>query len=69
VSAAPPVEVAPGIHRLSVPLPFPPREVAAWVIDGPAGHVLVDTGIDTPVARDALRAGAGHIGVTPESLG
>jgi glyoxylase-like metal-dependent hydrolase (beta-lactamase superfamily II) len=66
--SASPVEVAPGVHRLSVPLPFPPREVAAWVIDGPEGHVLVDTGIDTPGGRDALRAGAGHLGVTPGSL-
>ena len=67
-AAAPPVEVAPGVHRVSVPLPFPPREVAAWVIDGDAGHVLVDTGIDTPPARGALLEAAGHVGVTPESL-
>ncbi|HEY0037609.1 MAG TPA: MBL fold metallo-hydrolase [Longimicrobium sp.] len=60
--------MAPGVHRLSVPLPFPPSEVAAWVIEGDDGHVLVDTGIDTPPARDALREGAGQIGVTRESL-
>ena len=67
-AAAPPVEVAPGVHRVSVPLPFPPREVAAWVIEGDDGHVLVDTGIDTPPARDALRDAAWEIGVTPQSL-
>jgi glyoxylase-like metal-dependent hydrolase (beta-lactamase superfamily II) len=67
VNAAP-VQVAPGVHRLSVPLPFPPKEVAAWVIDGDGGHVLVDTGIDTPGGREALRAGAEHLGVTPDSL-
>jgi glyoxylase-like metal-dependent hydrolase (beta-lactamase superfamily II) len=66
--AAPPVEVAPGVHRVSVPLPVPPREVAAWVIEGDAGHVLVDTGMDTPGARGALREAAEHVGVTPESL-
>jgi glyoxylase-like metal-dependent hydrolase (beta-lactamase superfamily II) len=42
--------------------------VAAWVIEGDDGHVLVDTGIDTPPARDALREGAAQIGVTRESL-
>jgi glyoxylase-like metal-dependent hydrolase (beta-lactamase superfamily II) len=68
VAAAAPVEVAPGVHRVSVPLPFPPGEVAAWVIEGEAGHTLVDTGIDTPPARDALRDAAGHVGVTRESL-
>ncbi len=67
-AAAPPLQVAPGVHRISVPLPFPPREVAAWVIEGDAGHVLVDTGIDTRPARDALRDAAGELGVTPQSL-
>jgi glyoxylase-like metal-dependent hydrolase (beta-lactamase superfamily II) len=62
------LEVAPGVHRISVPLPFPPGEVAAWVIEGDGGHTLVDTGIDTPPARWALREAAGHVGVTPESL-
>ena len=68
MTTAAPVEVAAGVHRLSVPLPFPPREVAAWVIEGDDGHVLVDTGIDTPPARGALREGAERLGVTPASL-
>lgn len=38
------------------------------MIEGDDGHVLVDTGIDTPPARGALRDGAEQIGVTPESL-
>jgi glyoxylase-like metal-dependent hydrolase (beta-lactamase superfamily II) len=42
--------------------------VAAWVIEGDTGHTLVDTGIDTPPARWALREAAGHVGVTPASL-
>jgi glyoxylase-like metal-dependent hydrolase (beta-lactamase superfamily II) len=42
--------------------------VAAWVLEGDDGHVLVDTGIDTRPARDALKQGALDIGVTPESL-
>ena len=67
-AAAPPVEVAPGVHRVSVPLPFPPREVAAWVLEGDDGHVLVDTGMDTPAGRGALRHAAEHVGVTPDSL-
>jgi glyoxylase-like metal-dependent hydrolase (beta-lactamase superfamily II) len=62
------VQVAPGVHRVSVPLPFPPGEVAAWVIEGDEGHTLVDTGIDTPPARGALRDAAAEVGVTPDSL-
>jgi glyoxylase-like metal-dependent hydrolase (beta-lactamase superfamily II) len=68
MSARAPVEVAPGVHRVSVPLPFPPHEVAAWLLEGPDGHTLVDTGMDTPGARGALRDGAERLGVSPESL-
>jgi len=67
-TAVPVQEVAPGVHRISVPLPFPPREVAAWIIEGDQGHVLVDTGIDTPPARGALREAAEDVGVTPATL-
>jgi glyoxylase-like metal-dependent hydrolase (beta-lactamase superfamily II) len=62
------VEVAPGVHRVTLPLPFPPREVAAWLLEGEGGHTLVDTGMDTPTARGALRDGAARLGVTPDSL-
>lgn len=62
------VEAAPGVHRIAVPLPFPPHEVAAWVIEGEDGFTLVDTGMDTPVARAALRDGAERLGVTPGNL-
>ncbi|HEX2094818.1 MAG TPA: MBL fold metallo-hydrolase, partial [Longimicrobiaceae bacterium] len=62
------LEVAPGVHRLSVPLPSPPHEVAAWVLEGEDGHTLVDTGMDTLPARAALRDGAERLGVTPGSL-
>lgn len=68
MAAAAPVEVVPGVHRVSVPLPFPPHEVAAWLLEGPDGHTLVDTGMDTPGARGALRDGAERLGVSPESL-
>ena len=68
MEAVAPVRVAPGVHRVSVPLPFPPREVAAWLLEGDGVHTLVDTGIDTPPARGALRAGAERLGVTPASL-
>ena len=68
ISAPAPVEAAPGVHRVSIPLPFPPGEVAAWVLEGEDGHVLVDAGMDTPPAREALREAAMELGVTPGSL-
>ncbi|MET0398425.1 MAG: hypothetical protein ABW277_16625, partial [Longimicrobiaceae bacterium] len=51
-------EVAAGVHRIAVPLPFPPHEVAAWLIEGDDGFTLVDTGMDTPTARGAAAGGA-----------
>jgi glyoxylase-like metal-dependent hydrolase (beta-lactamase superfamily II) len=42
--------------------------VAAWVIEGEDGHTLVDTGMDTPVGREALRDAAEAVGVTRASL-
>lgn len=33
---------APGVHRISVPLPFPPHEVAAWLLEGDDGYTLVE---------------------------
>jgi glyoxylase-like metal-dependent hydrolase (beta-lactamase superfamily II) len=56
------------VHRLSIPLPFPPGEVAAWVVEGSEGPVLVDTGVDTPEAREILRAAAGGLGIGRRSL-
>lgn len=61
-------EVAPGVHRVAVPLPFPPHEVAAWLVEGADGYTLVDTGLDTPTARAALRGGAEQVGVGPAEL-
>ncbi|HEX7241847.1 MAG TPA: MBL fold metallo-hydrolase [Longimicrobiaceae bacterium] len=59
---------APGVHRISVPLPGPPHEVAAWLLEGDDGYTLVDTGMDTPPARAALRDGAERAGVGPAEL-
>lgn len=44
-------EVAPGFLRLRVPLPFPPSEVNAWLLCGPDGWTLIDSGIDDEPTR------------------
>ncbi|GLI20867.1 MULTISPECIES: MBL fold metallo-hydrolase [Hyphomicrobiales] len=45
-------EVAPGILRVRVPLPFPPREVSAWLLSGADGWTLIDSGVDDAPTRD-----------------
>jgi glyoxylase-like metal-dependent hydrolase (beta-lactamase superfamily II) len=42
------VEVAPGIRRLTFPLPTPPRHVHCYLLETAEGLVLVDTGLGLP---------------------
>lgn len=78
---APPL-VAPGVHRLTLPLPPPLGHVNAYLVEGARGWSLVDSGLRTEAAERALRgslAGAGvalgqvsHVFVThlhPDHLG
>jgi glyoxylase-like metal-dependent hydrolase (beta-lactamase superfamily II) len=50
------IEVAPGIHWLSMPLPFQLDHINLWLIDdeegGDAGWTVVDTGIGNAGTRD-----------------
>jgi glyoxylase-like metal-dependent hydrolase (beta-lactamase superfamily II) len=50
-------ECAPGIWRLSTPLPFRPREVHAYLVACDPGYLLVDGGLNTAEAWEALDAG------------
>lgn len=63
-----PEEVASGVFRIAIPLPFPPREVAVWAVRVHSGWMLVDTGMDTPAARTALLDGARALGIRPTDL-
>jgi glyoxylase-like metal-dependent hydrolase (beta-lactamase superfamily II) len=45
------MQVAPGLYRTSLPLPFPPRQVNAWLIEDGEGWLLVDTGHGTEATR------------------
>ncbi|MGE4335728.1 MAG: hypothetical protein AB7E55_07110 [Pigmentiphaga sp.] len=40
-----------GFRGLHVPLPFPPSEVNAWLLWGPDGWTLIDSGIDDTAMR------------------
>jgi glyoxylase-like metal-dependent hydrolase (beta-lactamase superfamily II) len=43
-----PVELEPGILRLTLPLPSGPRHVHSYLLRGPDGWMLVDTGLGLP---------------------
>lgn len=42
------------LHRLVLPLPLALREINVYLVEGPGGVALVDTGMATPAARTAL---------------
>jgi glyoxylase-like metal-dependent hydrolase (beta-lactamase superfamily II) len=56
-------EVAAGICQLKIPVPVPLGFVSAYLIEGPDGWTLLDTGFDYPEGRAAWEAGAASIGL------
>jgi glyoxylase-like metal-dependent hydrolase (beta-lactamase superfamily II) len=47
-------EIAPGIWKFTVPIPFPLRTVNMYALAGSDGWTLVDTGMGIPEARAAF---------------
>src|SRR5207248_9280844 len=61
-------EVAPGIWKITLPIPFPLRTVNVHALVGNDGWALVDAGIGMPDSRAALWAGLEHVGLTLNKL-
>lgn len=43
--------VAPDLLRVRAQLPFPPNEVNAWLLSGPEGWTLIDSGVNNEQTR------------------
>jgi glyoxylase-like metal-dependent hydrolase (beta-lactamase superfamily II) len=56
------------MHRLRLPLPLRLDHLNAYLVGGPTGHALVDTGMATPAGREALTARLGEHGLEPAQL-
>lgn len=62
-------EVAPGIHRIPLPMPQDGlRAVNVYAVQGPEGVALVDAGWHVPGNLELLRAGLREIGVRLEDV-
>jgi len=61
-------EVAPGIWKITLPIPFPLRTVNVYALVGDDGWALVDAGIGMPDSRAAFWAGLKHIGLGLDKL-
>lgn len=61
-------EVARGIWKITLPIPFPLRTVNVYALVGAEGWVLVDAGMGTPEAREAFAAGLKKAGLDRTNL-
>ncbi|HLZ60443.1 MAG TPA: MBL fold metallo-hydrolase [Ktedonosporobacter sp.] len=56
-------EVAPGIWKIVLPIPFPLRTVNVYALVGHDGWTLIDAGMGTPDARAAFQRGLERAGL------
>lgn len=56
-------EVLDGIFQLKLPVPFPLKFVASYLIPGDEGWTITDPGFDYPPAREIWKASAAEIGL------
>src|SRR6266581_1715649 len=61
-------EVAQGIWKITLPIPFPLRTVNVHALVGNDGWALVDAGIGMPDSRTAFWTGLQHIGLSLDKL-
>ncbi len=61
-------EVVPGIWKITLPVPFPLRTVNVYALVGRDGWALVDTGVGTLAAREALTVGLVRAGLSLSKL-
>jgi glyoxylase-like metal-dependent hydrolase (beta-lactamase superfamily II) len=61
-------QVLPGIYRIEIPLPNNPLKATnAYIIRGEKRNLLVDTGFNTEVSRQAMDRGLQELGVKMEN--
>jgi len=61
-------ETGQNIWKLTIPIPFPLRDVNMYALVGPDGWALIDAGIGIPAARTAFSASLQQIGLQIEHL-
>ena len=61
-------EVAAGIWKITLPIPFPLKTVNVYALVGKDGWTLVDAGMGTPDAREAFAAGLQKAGLALADL-
>jgi glyoxylase-like metal-dependent hydrolase (beta-lactamase superfamily II) len=55
--------VSEGVHQLKLPVPFPLKFIASYLIEGRDGWTVIDPGFDYPPAREVWESGAEEMGL------
>jgi glyoxylase-like metal-dependent hydrolase (beta-lactamase superfamily II) len=64
----PPIEIAPGLYQLTIPMPFRLNHVHLYLVEADEGFILIDTGVNTSEAFAALKRKLGDLGLDFEAL-
>ena len=55
--------VSDGVYQVKLPVPFPLKFIASYLVEGHDGWTVIDPGFDYPPAREAWDVGATRAGV------
>ena len=55
------------VYQLKLPVPFPLKFIASYLLPGAGGWTVIDPGFDYPPAREAWEFGAAEVGLNLES--
>jgi glyoxylase-like metal-dependent hydrolase (beta-lactamase superfamily II) len=59
----PPLELAPGIYQLTIPMPFRLNHVHVYLVEADDGYLLIDTGVNTSEAFAGLKRKLDDLGL------
>jgi glyoxylase-like metal-dependent hydrolase (beta-lactamase superfamily II) len=59
----PPLQLAPGLYQLTIPLPFRLNHVHVYLVEADDGFILIDTGVNTSEAFSSLKRKLDDLGL------
>src|SRR5690606_35378743 len=62
------INIAPDIFLVELPLPFALNHVNCYLLRGPAGWTIVDTGLHTPAGEAGWRAAFAELAIAPGQI-
>ena len=67
-SDGPPIQIAPGLYQLTLPLPFRLNHVHVYLLEADDGFMLIDTGVNTSEAFAGLKGKLDDLGLGLEAI-